>query len=1121
MSEIQVMSLPDPAPRCPQCGTPLNIGAVAGLCPACLLQLGTATDTVTDAKQPPFVPPTLTQLAPAFPQLEIVELIGKGGMGAVYKARQIQLDRLVALKILPRDIGEEAAFAERFAREAKTLARLNHPGIVTLYEFGQVPLSATPAHKTAPPLSPGSPSPAPEATAEPDRLFYFLMEFVDGVNLRQLLHASRLAPREALAIVPQICDALQYAHDQGIVHRDIKPENILVDRRGQVKVADFGLAKIVGREASLTPPLSQLGRETAAKPGQGASELTDAGKVLGTPNYMAPEQTERPTEVDHRADIYALGVVFYQMLTGELPGQPIKPPSTRVQVDVRLDEVVLRALAKQPELRYQQASLLKTAVQNLASRATGTSAESRASVSSSTSLRPLSDWRTQRTLLGWPLVHVTSGLDPVTGSPRVAKGIVAIGPTAIGVVAVGFRACGLVATGLFACGGAAAGLFSLGMLASGLASVGFQTTGLIAIGLHRAIGLVAMALSHAIGLVAIAPDAIGLFKVETAGIWHVLLNGALALAASHLIWKNGTATPRHPDQHPATDRRPSPGERATPYAIACLVILVSLLTWLASPRPQLHTLNGTVRSAVNDSPLPQVIVSVARTDDHRVLQQTQSGHDGRYRLRWPQDADLLYWRDGVRYGVDLVITASAPGYENRSVPLSQIQPAGPYARNLDFRLEPSDGHAAASADRTLERLVNEIERHLQQEGFQFDLVSTSTSGTSARTVLHLEGLCTSRPEDGMTGSNPTAGILIAEPQANGTWQVRGQQALARVQFTLDPLSAAWQQGSLPEPLPGRGPDEVADFSNQRIDEDAFRAALDSKPRLKRLDLHDSSISDDFLTNLAGLKHLEHLDLSSTLADTPHKPRLTDAGLRYLARLNCLRTLQLHGLPITDAGVAHLDSLPQLQRLQLGGTRVTTGQGLRGLKHLRWLRLDATPITDDALRHLAELPELEQLYLDGTAISDAGLKHLTRLPKLRVLNLHGTKCTADGAAALRLALPFLAVGIDEPSAAAPVPGTPSGPVIERLAEVNAAPDFREATIRAADGKVVFESPDGRLTADQIQLSCSNTLSATGSNVVLEMRQRREQDQRGAASDPVSRLNHQIWFPSFALFPAPRV
>jgi serine/threonine protein kinase len=274
-----------------------------------------------------FVAPLPEELAGRFPQLEILAFIGQGGMGAVYKARQKQLDRIVALKILPPGIGDAAAFAERFAREAKALAKLDHPGIVTIHEFGQA-----------------------------GGMFFFIMEFVDGVNLRQLLQTGRVSPREALAIVPQICDALQFAHDQGIVHRDIKPENILLDRRGRVKVADFGLAKLVG-----------AGVEPATEDGMapGSIALTQPGKIMGTPNYIAPEQMEHPEDVDHRADIYALGVVFYQMLTGKLPGKPIEPPSKKFRIDVRLDEIVLRALEQEPERRYQQASVLKTDVERI------------------------------------------------------------------------------------------------------------------------------------------------------------------------------------------------------------------------------------------------------------------------------------------------------------------------------------------------------------------------------------------------------------------------------------------------------------------------------------------------------------------------------------------------------------------------------------------------------------------------------------------------------------------------------------------------------------------------------------------------------------------------------------
>ena len=310
--------------KCPQCGATLPSRALAGLCPACLLKEGTTADSGLPEPSR-FEAPDVKEVARLFPQLEILQFLGKGGMGAVYKARQPSLDRLVALKILPSQAGQTAGFADRFTREARALARLSHPNIVTVHEFGQV-VGGT----------------APDAPAWP----YFLMEFVDGLSLRQLEQAGRLAPAEAIRIIPQICDALQYAHDEGVVHRDIKPENILMDRKGRVKIADFGLAKILGLD-----PLDL--------------RLTGEGQVMGTPHYMAPEQVENPLQVDHRADIFSLGVVFYEMLTGELPLGKFPPPSRKVRVDVRLDEVVLRALEKEPDRRYQQAGEVKTHIENI------------------------------------------------------------------------------------------------------------------------------------------------------------------------------------------------------------------------------------------------------------------------------------------------------------------------------------------------------------------------------------------------------------------------------------------------------------------------------------------------------------------------------------------------------------------------------------------------------------------------------------------------------------------------------------------------------------------------------------------------------------------------------------
>ena len=314
------MNTPSIQKQCPKCGTPIPADAPQGLCPGCVLARAAQGTETGFQSSDRLTPPSLEAVRTAFPDLEILELIGLGGMGVVYKARQINLDRLVALKLLPHSQGSDPAFAERFHREARFLARLNHPNIVSVYDFGQA-----------------------------GGFCFLLLEFVDGVNLRQAMRAGRFSPDEALALVPKICSALQYAHEQGVLHRDIKPENILLDANGRVKLADFGIAKLVN------------------EPGSGRNDitLTQSGARLGTPHYMAPEQVENPAGVDHRADIYSLGVVFYELLTGELPLGRFAAPSEKALLDARVDAIVLRALAKERELRQQSAAEVRTQVQGL------------------------------------------------------------------------------------------------------------------------------------------------------------------------------------------------------------------------------------------------------------------------------------------------------------------------------------------------------------------------------------------------------------------------------------------------------------------------------------------------------------------------------------------------------------------------------------------------------------------------------------------------------------------------------------------------------------------------------------------------------------------------------------
>lgn len=281
---------------------------ISGLDPAALFEMAGATeaDAASDWKAP-----TPEEAALLFPQWRMIRLLGRGGMGAVYQMHQPDLDRDVAVKLLPIEACRDERQVERFRREARTLAKLRHPGIVSLHESGLTPAGH----------------------------FYFVMEYVDGSTLGDLIAKGKVDVAKAIAVTTAVCEALAYAHGLGVVHRDIKPSNILVDAEGRAKVADFGLARV--EQASALA---------------GALDLSRTGTFMGTPAYAAPEQLRDAARADHRADIYALGVLLYEMLTGELPRGVFQPPSRKSGSDSRLDGVVKRALQERPEDRYQAAA---------------------------------------------------------------------------------------------------------------------------------------------------------------------------------------------------------------------------------------------------------------------------------------------------------------------------------------------------------------------------------------------------------------------------------------------------------------------------------------------------------------------------------------------------------------------------------------------------------------------------------------------------------------------------------------------------------------------------------------------------------------------------------------------
>jgi serine/threonine-protein kinase len=251
------------------------------------------------------------------PGYELVRVLGRGGMGEVWLARQKSLHRMVAVKMLPPRLAKDPEFVTRFDKEATALAALNHPNIVQIIDRGVA-----------------------------GEHYYFVMEYVEGRSLREVMR--ELSPPEALRLALQVARAIECAHDKDIIHRDLKPENVLLDKRGHVKVADFGLAGI-------RRPDSRL-------------QLTATAVAMGTLNYMAPEQRRDAKNVDGRADLFSFGVVLYEMLTGEIPVGRFKLPSERVRgLDARVDEVVARLLENEPEARYAKAAEVCQALEALVS----------------------------------------------------------------------------------------------------------------------------------------------------------------------------------------------------------------------------------------------------------------------------------------------------------------------------------------------------------------------------------------------------------------------------------------------------------------------------------------------------------------------------------------------------------------------------------------------------------------------------------------------------------------------------------------------------------------------------------------------------------------------------------
>ena len=311
---------------CPECGRSYQASAVMGQCPTCLMAAAIGPEQAREADRPKSLDPTRADLEKAFPELEVIECLGKGGMAAVYKVRHRAVDRLAALKVLLVDPIDDPIMADRFAAEGDILKSIDHPHVIRAFSAG-----------------------------ERAGYLYLLLELVQGPTLRQVMQSGPIPPLTAIYAAIHISNGLGYVHQRGFIHRDIKPDNILLHAGsepfsdaldkflaagGRLRVADFGLA-------------------TTACDLPGKRQLTLPNHRLGTPDYMAPECRNGVSRADLRMDVYGLGVMIYEMLTGDLPLGRCPVPSRRCNVIPEIDDVVMKCLEHDPARRYSDASVVR------------------------------------------------------------------------------------------------------------------------------------------------------------------------------------------------------------------------------------------------------------------------------------------------------------------------------------------------------------------------------------------------------------------------------------------------------------------------------------------------------------------------------------------------------------------------------------------------------------------------------------------------------------------------------------------------------------------------------------------------------------------------------------------
>lgn len=869
-----------------------------------------------------WLPPSAEHLSRLLPQYEVECLLGRGGMGAVYRGRQKSLNRLVAIKILPPQMeDEDASYLERFKNEAQIMAKFIHPGIVAIHDFGE--------------------------TAEGQ--LYIVMEYVDGSDVsRMIATQGRLPPEHALAIAAHVCDALSYAHSHGVIHRDIKPANILINHEGAVKVADFGLAKV-------------------DEPG--ATGLTKTGMAMGTPDYIAPEALVFGSQVDARADLYAVGVMLYHMLTGEVPRGAFDLPSRRLGTDPRFDAIILKAMKMDREERYQSSSAIRQDLDAILSMPLLRSADAHVRQQQSSP----QGTKTQTADEG-----VRAPLDPSSNRPRNSKSkatMIALASTAA-----------VLATGA--------------ILVLKQSKVDAEN----------------------------APQSQNSAQ-ESQATSAAKQSGPLSRSEAEIASQRlpeGRAERGNPLSGPAKDAKPTaqgiPSGAsqvrttlpAAPPAKPVLVAQANTTPKLgqaadekAVPRPDHRT--DPVSPAAPAVTLPPELTTLQQQYDKLLVE----------RVTGIYDADVAKLNAGYLAGLDRAAAAAQSAGQLDTVLAIQKEKklvqgggvANSPSGSRDLASPAPSAVPATDDEKTPEALKN------LRTIYRTSLTKLDEQRTANHTALltpYVTRLKQIEADLTKTGRIPDAVAVKSYREGLGTIPVPSAPAVvaatapaAAVPMNETPTPTASKTKELTKNI--KGDDRKAaewvlsnwSKSSLWVDE-RIVSSLEELPKGK-ISVNHISIDARFCKNgtpaaadfqvLAGLPKLRYLQLSGF--------DLKDDDLAFIRTLPGLTELLLSKLNLSDAFIPHLTGLRGLSRLEINDCPSFTGSTLdqlAALPQLSSIRTWKCPVTDAAVPGIAKLPKIESLILETTRITDACLPAIQGMKQMRKLFINSTKITPAGLAA---------------------------------------------------------------------------------------------------------------------------